>query len=222
QGFDVRVVTLAPGQDPADAAEGFEARLGSAESYVGYRVRLELERATDRQEAFVRVREVLARAEDSPERQEAMRAAADALDLPRDTLAGFAPGARATTGTLSPKVLEAGERLERDALAGCIAHPRLLRVLAELGPAHFDVEAHQRACEHLLAPGVPDESLVALLAELDARAGSEGIDEETGEQLLLHLRERRLRRELETADEAHLPDLQQALAKVRTAFREFA
>ena len=222
QGFDVRVVTLAPGQDPADAPEGFEARLGTAESYVGYRVRLELERATDRQEAFVRVREVLARAEDSPERQEAMRAAADALDLPRDTLAGFAPGARATTGTLSPKVLEAGERLERDALAGCIAHPRLLRVLAELGPAHFDVEAHQRACEHLLTPGVPDESLVALLAELDARAGSEGIDEETGEQLLLHLRERRLRRELETADEAHLPDLQQALAKVRTAFREFA
>ena len=49
QGLDVRVVTLPPGQDPADAADEFEGRLASTESYVGYRVRLELERAPDRQ-----------------------------------------------------------------------------------------------------------------------------------------------------------------------------
>src|SRR6476620_7151116 len=70
QGFDVRVVALPPGVDPADAPEGFEERLAGAESYLGYRVRLEIERAPDRQEAFVRVREVLSRFdEDSPERQ---------------------------------------------------------------------------------------------------------------------------------------------------------
>ncbi len=63
---------------------------------------------------------------------------------------------------------------------------------------------------------------MALLAELDARAGAEGIDEGTAEQLLLRLRERQLRRELAVADEERLPDLRQALAKVRTAFREFA
>ena len=32
-GFDVRVVTLPKGEDPADAPQGFEERLGRAESY---------------------------------------------------------------------------------------------------------------------------------------------------------------------------------------------
>jgi DNA primase len=223
QGFELRVVTLPPGLDPADVADGFEERLSAAESYLAYRVRLEIERSRDRQEAFVRVREVLAPFEDSPERQAAMRLAADRLDLPRETQAGLAPASRsAAAGTVSPKLLDAGQRLERDALSGVVAHPGLLRVLGELGPEHFDVELHRRLVEHLLAPGDADAELVQLLAELDARAASEGIDEETAEQLLLRLRERRLKRELETADEASLHDLQQALAKVRTAFREFA
>jgi DNA primase len=222
QGFDLRVVTLPPGLDPADVSDGFEERLHTAESYLAYRVRLEIERADDRQEAFVRVREILARFEDSPERQAAMRFAADRLDLPRETQAGLAPTSRAATGGVSSKLLGAGERLERDALAGCLAHRELLRVLAELGPEHFDADIHRRLRAHLLEPGPTDEELLAVLAELDARAASEGIDEETAEQLLLRLRERRLSRELETADEARLPDLQQALAKVRTAFREFA
>ena len=95
QGFEVRVVALPKGEDPADAPDSFAARLGSAESYVLYRVRIELERAEDRQEAFVRAREVLARVEDSPERQEALRLLADRLDLPRETLAGLAPATRA-------------------------------------------------------------------------------------------------------------------------------
>ncbi|HET8969361.1 MAG TPA: DNA primase, partial [Gaiellaceae bacterium] len=81
QGFDVRVVALPKGEDPADAPDSFSARLGAAESYVQYRVRIELERTDDRQEAFVRAREILARAEDSPERQDALRLLADRLDL---------------------------------------------------------------------------------------------------------------------------------------------
>ena len=48
QGLDVRVVALPAGFDPADLAEGFEQRLARAESYLGYRVRLEIERAADR------------------------------------------------------------------------------------------------------------------------------------------------------------------------------
>ena len=47
QGFDVRVVPLPKGQDPADAG-GFEDRLAGAESYLLHRVRLELDRAADR------------------------------------------------------------------------------------------------------------------------------------------------------------------------------
>ena len=109
QGFEVKVVPLEPGLDPADAANSFGDLLGRAESYVFYRVRIELERAADRQEAFVRVREVLAGFEDSPERQDALRLVADRLDLPPETQAGLAPtGASATTGTVSSKVLDAG------------------------------------------------------------------------------------------------------------------
>src|SRR5207249_7674814 len=109
---------LPPGIDPADAAEGFEDRLSGAASYLSYRVRLEIERAPERQEGFVRVREVLSRFEDSPERQDAVRLAADRLDLPKETQAGLAPGRRGSaTGEISPRLLEAGERLERDALA---------------------------------------------------------------------------------------------------------
>ncbi|MET0202055.1 MAG: DNA primase, partial [Gaiellaceae bacterium] len=118
QGFDVRVVTLPPGRDPADLAAEFDELLARAESYLSYRVRLEIERAADRQEGFVRVREVLARFEDSPERQDAVRLAADRLDLPKETQAGLAPhGRRGATGEISPRLLEKGARLERDALA---------------------------------------------------------------------------------------------------------
>src|SRR5881394_1528309 len=105
QGFDVRVVALPAGFDPADLADGFEQRLSRAESYLGYRVRLEIDRAADRQEGFVRVREVLSRFEDdSPERQDAVRLAADRLDLPKETQAGLAPGRRGSaTGEISPR-----------------------------------------------------------------------------------------------------------------------
>src|SRR5919204_259778 len=90
QGFTVRVVTLPPGLDPADVARDHETHLTRAESYIGYRVRLELERAPDRHEAFVRIRELLGRQEDSPEVQDALRYVADRLDLPKETLAGLA------------------------------------------------------------------------------------------------------------------------------------
>jgi DNA primase len=216
QGFDVRVVTLPPGRDPADLAGEFDELLVRAASYLSYRVRLEIERAADRQEGFVRVREVLARFEDSPERQDAVRLAADRLDLPKETQAGLAPhGRRGATGEISPRLLEKGSRLERDALAGVAAHPELRGVLAELAPEHFDAELHRRARAHLLEPADVDEELVPLLAELDARAATEGIDEETAKELLLRLRERQLRRELETADLERTRELQEQLAKIR-------
>jgi DNA primase len=222
QGFELRVVTLPPGMDPADVAERFEERLAAAESYLAYRVRLEIERARDRQEAFVRVREVLARSEDSPERQAAMRFAADRLDLPKDTQAGLAPSARRSTGSVSPKLLGAGERLERDALAGCLAHRELLRVLGELGPEHFDVELHRRLRNHLLAPGETDAELLSLLAELDARAASEGIHELAAEELLLRLRERRLRRELASASPEEARSMQHSLERLREAMERLS
>jgi len=222
QGFDVRVVTLPKGQDPADAPQGFEQRLGGAESYVVYRVRLELDRSPDRQEGFLRAREVLQRVEDSPERQDALRLLADRLDLPKETLAGLTPRSGRGPAEAAPKVLEAGDRLERNALAACAAIPSLVHLLAELGPEHFDADLHRRFRAHLLEPGT-DEELVALRAELDARASREGLDERTGRELLLRLRERRLRRELESeSDMARAKELQGGLAKVRQTIAELA
>ena len=208
QGFDVKVVTLPYGQDPADAPEGFADRLSAAESYLVYRVRLEIERAADRQEAFVRAREVLGKAEDSPERQEALRLLADRLDLPRETLAGLAPGRGrgVRAGQEAPRLLDAGDRLERDVLAACVAHASLVRGLAELTPEHFDSETNRRF-RAMLVSGKDDADLTALRAELDARAAQEAIDERTGAELLLRLRERKLKRDLSGADLARTTEL---------------
>jgi DNA primase len=216
QGLDIHVVALPAGFDPADLADGFEQRLGRAESYLGYRVRLEIERAADRQEAFVRVREVLARFEDSPERQDAIRYAADKLDLPKETQAGLAPRiAASATGRVSPRLLDAGDRLERNALAGVAAHRSLVPILSELTPDHFDADAHRQLRAQLISGGELDP-------ELDARAAAEGIDERTAEELLLRLRERRIRRELLDADPARTLELQASLARILAAVEELA
>ncbi len=223
QGFEVKVVTLPRGQDPADAPEGFEERLAGAESYLLYRVRLELERSADRQEAFVRAREVLSKAEDSPERQEALRLVADRLDLPKETLGGIAPAsARAASPSgdpEAPRLLGVGDRLEREVLAACVAHPELLPGLEELTPEHFDSELHRRF-RAMLVSKKEDTELTGLLAELDALAAQKAIDRRTGQELLLRLRERKLKRDLAGADLARTTELQARLAKVRQSLAE--
>ena len=222
QGFDVRVVALPKGKDPADEPATFEARLADAESYAVHRVRLELARARDRQHAYLRVQDVLNDLPESPERHEAWRLANDQLGLTVQLRA--AAGGTASAGDqVSPRLVEVGDKLERSALAGVRTHPALGRVLAELGPEHFDSELHRQARDELLLPSkAPEPELVSLLAGLDALAEKEGIDEETAKQMLLRLRERRLRREFEGADEADLSELQHKLAEIRTAIREFA
>ena len=224
QGFDVQVVSLPSGTDPADDPATFERQLQSPVSYPVHRVRLEHARARDKQSSWTAVRAFLASIPDSPERQDALRLAADLLDLPPELQAGLAParGSARTAGVVSPRLLDQGQKLERTALAGVAAHPDLMPFLAELGPEHFDDELHRRARAHLLGEEVADGGLTPLLAELYALAEEQSISEETGKQVLLRLRERQLQRELAEADDAHLVDLQQALLRVRTAIREFA
>ncbi len=219
KGFDVKVVPLVPGLDPADAADSFAELLGKAESYVFYRVRLELERTPDRQQAFIGVREILSSFEDTPERQDALRLAADRLDLPAELQAGLAPHTRAALGTVSSKVLEAGDRLERDVLAGCLAHPEFVPTLAGLPAESFDSEANRALRQQLVEGGSPPSDLVPLLAELDALAAREAIDEATTEELLWRLTERGIRRELarSTGDLERTKELQAALERVHEA-----
>jgi hypothetical protein len=220
---EVRVVALEPGTDPAEVAESFAGRLEAAEPYPRYRVKLEIDRAPSREAAFQRLRDVVAAFDQNTEWLDAIEYAADRLDLPRDLQAALAPRVSRSTGVVSRKVLEAGERLERNALAGCVAHPELVRLLAELSPEHFDSDANRRLRARLVGEGPADADLVGLEAELDARAASEAIDEETGKEYLLRLRERRLQRELaEAEDTKRVIELQGALERVRAAVSELA
>jgi DNA primase len=228
QGFDVRVVALPKGEDPADAPGSFAGRLGSAESYLYYRVRIVLERTADRQEAFVAAREILAQAEDSPERQQALRLLADRLDLPRDALAGLAParaasGPSAASDATTPRLLEAGLQRERDLLAAVVRNPTLVDELAALTPDHFDDPLHRRFREYLVTGAADDDELVTLRAELGARAERDALDERTGRELALRLHERKLRRDLQGgADLVRATELQARLAKIRAALDELA
>jgi DNA primase len=222
--FKINVVVLPEGRDPADDPGAFERQLHSPVSYPVHQVRLEFERARDRESAFAAIRAFLTSLPDSPEHLEAIRVAADLLDLPPETQAGLAParGGSRAAGVVSPRLLDAGQRLERSALAGIAAHPTLNRFLAEVGPEHFDVELHRRVRRYLLGEEAADGELTPLLAELYALAEVDEITEETAEQMLLRLRERQLERQLSEAQPEHMTDLRRRLADVREAFREFA
>jgi DNA primase len=224
QGFTVRVVPLPPGTDPADDPDAFRERLASPVSYPVHRVRLEHAKARDRESAFAAIRAFLTSLPDSPEHMDAIRVAADLLDLPPETQAGLAPSRSSsrTAGVVSPRLLDAGQRLERSALAGTAAYAELLPELELLGPEHFDDELHRRARAHLLGEeSGGDGDLNGLLAELYALRDEEEISLDTARQLLLRLRERRLQRELAAADGERLVELQQHLAKVRDEIRAF-
>jgi DNA primase len=219
QGFDVRVVALPPGKDPADDPAGFEQHLTAAESYPVHRVRLILDRTPDRQLAYLAVQEFLNGIPQSPQWHEAWRLANDRLGL---TVQLRATGGSAGVGApVSMKVIGADERQEREALAGCVAHPELVRLLAELTPEHFDSDLHRRMREHLVEEsGGDDRELIALIAELDATAAAAAIDEATTKELLLKLRERHLRRQLAKADPEQTKQLQEQLLEIRSAVSE--
>jgi hypothetical protein len=214
QDFDVKVVALEPGRDPADDPTGFEAKLAAAKPYVLHRAQVEARRAADRGEGYRAVKAFLDGVPESPERQDAWRWAIDHFGTM--TLRAAVPAARAAAA--SPRVARAGDRAERDALAGVIAHPSLRPLLAELTPDHFDEEPNRALRAHLIDGTPLDPPGVALLAELDARAESEGIDEKTGTELLFRLRERRLRRELAHATPERTKELQEQLVRAREAY----
>ncbi len=231
QGLDVRVVPLPPGSDPADAADGFEDRLRSAEPFLRYRVALEIGRARDKQEGFERARELLGRYEDSPQRQEALRVAADRLGLPRELQAGLAPARRAAARqSVSPKLVQAGDRLERMFLAACLLDPEAARpFVSELTDEHFEREEH-RLLRAFLTGESDGGDTAALRAELWATAELEGITPGYARGLALELQERWVERQItalegETMsreDERRHAELVQLHSRIREAVSELA
>ncbi len=220
-GFHVLVVALPKGSDPADDPAGFQARLDEAASYPLHGVRVICAGSGSAEDKFRAAREFLAPIEESPERQDALRFVADQLGLSRDTQAGLAPRAGGAAVGISERVLEVGDRLERDALAAVVRHRKLVPLLAELSPDDFNSEEHRQLRAHLVE-GVGANGLTGLLAELDARATEEDVSEVTAKELLLRLRERRLQRDLSRATEdlERTRELQASLARVRAALRD--
>jgi DNA primase len=212
QQFDVNVVALPPGVDPADDPAGFEGHLRTAEPYVVYRVRLELEHADDRETGFRKAKEILDGFPEGPDKLAAQRLVTDRTGTTVQFRTGAIPSARAAAN--APRVIDAGTRLERNALAGALAHEDLRPLLGELTPEHFYDPLHRSIREHILDRTPLEPEGIALLAELDARAEAEGIDAATGEELLWRLRERELRRELQGADVVRTRELQELLAKL--------
>ena len=223
-GFDVRVVTLPKGQDPADAPAGFEARLGGAESYIVYRVRLVLDRTPDRQEAFVRGREILQRNEDSPDWQDALRllrrparpsqgdagrpdAEGRRADAHRGAVAEAAREGRPARAERARRL--SGASLAREAARR--AHSRALRLRAQ-PPLPGAPRRGRRARERpARAPG---------RAGRPRRAGGAGRAD--GQGAAPEPARARLRRELAHAEFDQMKELQTQLARVKDAILELA
>ena len=221
RGFDVRVVPLPGGVDPADAADEFDDLIARAVGYLVHRVEIETSRAPSRQDGFARVREVLAGLPDSPQRADAVRVAADKLGLSPDMQAGLAPRAQRKTGAVSDRALEGGDRLEKRLLAAVAVEPELVEhYLAPLDDRHFDDPLHRRLRAYLCGEIEPDEELLRARAELDATAETEHLDAESAKELFLRLEERMVRRELgrlQGDDLERTLELQKLLATIHEA-----
>ncbi|MEI8106142.1 MAG: DNA primase [Actinomycetes bacterium] len=215
QGFDVKVVALPPGIDPADDPAGFEKQLEFATPYVLYRTRVEAERAVDREAGRLAVKTFLDSVPESLHRQAAWRWANDHFGTSIPIRGG---GTASAAAPPSPRVAHAADRLERNALAGVIAHASLRPLLAALPVEHFHDEALRAVRAHLVDGVQLEGEALDVLAELDARSQTEGIDKDTAEELLLRLRERELLAELKNADlDARMRELREALDRIHEA-----
>ena len=217
QGFDVRVVSLPPGLDPADDPAAFQAQLRTARPYVVHRTQLEATRADDRPAGARAVAAFLDSQPASLEKDEAWRWANDYFGTTVQ-LRASAGGTASAAAAVSPKVLAAGEQLERDALAGVVAYPELKPLLEEVKPEHFHDETHRRLRAHLVDGDAARRRRASPSSPSSTRAPtSEAIDVNVGTELLLALGERALQEDLQTADFARTRQIQEQILQLREA-----
>jgi DNA primase len=213
QGFDVKVVALPPGIDPADDPSGFQGRLAAALPYEVHRVRVEARRTEDREAARRAVTAFLDARPDSLHRRAAWDWANDHFGMPIQIRGG---GTWLTKEAPSPRLVEAADKVERGAVAGVIVHRELLHLLAAIPPEQFRSDQHRALRNHLVDGGPAPPETLALLAELDYWAHeSEGIDKATAEIYLLRMTEREAQSELQRAELERVPALSAALVRIR-------
>ena len=228
QGFDIRVVVLPPGQDPADAPDGLRAAARPGRELPPL-PRPPRARARRRPAGGIRPR-----AGDPRPRP---RTRPSARRRCGSSPTGSTCRARRSRGSRRPEALRlrsgpsgASRRSCSTPASGSSARPsrRSSRTRAARGarrPRRGALRPRGAPADagSLVAGAPPDADLVGLLAELDATAASEGITRRTGTEMLLRLRERKLRRDLQgETDLARATELQAHLAKVRQALTELA
>ncbi|HEX4323245.1 MAG TPA: DNA primase [Gaiellaceae bacterium] len=215
QGFDVKVVALPAGADPADDPNGFVSRIATALPYEVHRTQVEARGADDREAGRRAVAAFLDGRPDSLHRQAAWKWAMDFFGMPIQIRGG---GTAASVASPSPRLSGAGDRLERGALAGVIAHRSLTPALAELSAEHFQDERNRALRAHLVEAAPASPEVIELLAELDAWAPEEGIiSKANAEEFLLRLRERQVFAELRQAPPERTKELRDTLTRIQEA-----
>jgi DNA primase catalytic core len=213
KGFDVKVVALPPGIDPADDPAGFQAKLAGALPYEVHRVQVEARRMDDREAARRAVTAFLDARPDSLNRRAAWDWANDYFGVPIQIRGG---GTWLKKEAPSPRLVEAAEKVERGALGGVIVHRELTGMLAEIPPEQFRNDLHRALRNQLVDGGFATPETLALLAELDFWAQEvEGIDKATAEVYLLRMTEREAQTELQQAELERVPELSARLVRIR-------
>jgi DNA primase len=240
RGFDLRVVRLPPGSDPADVVQqsGAEAMRALLETSVPV-ARFEVERALDasslgtpegRDDALRAVAPIVRRLDPGPLQYDLIQLIANRLQMPESLTSEAlrrAPRANGRAAPVGPaRVVTSVDRredTERAFLARCLAIKDAgRRTLAELDvDASFSTDLTRRAArylaEHLDHPGqsLPEgaDDLARLVAELVIRAGDLAADVEALGIERLVIDKNRLDREIAAAQRAGEPVAALAVAR---------
>jgi len=230
RGFDLRVVRLPAGEDPADVVqrEGAAAMRALLETSVPV-ARFEVERALDagslgspegRDEALRAVAPIVGRLEPGPLQYDLIQLIANRLQMPESLTSEALQGARSGRRVeVAPQrvvtSVDRREETERAFLARCLAIKEAgRRALEEMDiDASFSVELTRRAAhylaENLEHPGqsLPEgaDDLARVVAELVIRAGELSADAEALAIERLQLDKNRLDREIAAAQRAGEP-----------------
>jgi DNA primase len=232
RGFDLRVVRLPAGQDPADVVQrsGAEAMRALLETSVPV-ARFEVERALDagsldtpegRDEALRAVAPIVARLEPGPLQYDLVQLIANRLQMPEsltsEALRRAPPSNGRAVAPAPARVVTSVDRredTERAFLARCLASKDAgRRALGEMDvDATFSHDLTRRAArylaEHLEHPGqsLPDgaDDLARLVAELVIRAGDLAADVAALDLERLVLDKNRLDRDIAAAQRAGEP-----------------
>jgi DNA primase len=217
KGLSVRVVSLPPGQDPADVVladpGAFASLLESAAGVLSFRVGRALALGGTRDEMYARASGVIAASAPSVERDEQVRLVADRLRL-TDDLTARLTNARPAAPAAAPQRPQGSARLRRSPweqdgrlfLGMALALPERGReLLAEMDVAYFPDEPLREAAGHIrrLLAGEGEsedaERWAPRMAELNAVAAREAPSESALEELYWKLHLHRTEDELKTS-----------------------